>query len=48
MNKSERIDAIAESADITKAAAGRALGAITDPITGARKERAHVTLTVLR
>ena len=33
MNKSELIDAIADAADISKAAAGRALDGMTDAIT---------------
>ena len=44
MNKSELIEAIAASADISKAAAGRALDAITDSITGALKEGDQVAL----
>lgn len=44
MNKSELVDAIAASADISKAAAGRALDAVTDAITGALKEGDQVAL----
>jgi DNA-binding protein HU-beta len=33
VNKSELIDAIAESADISKAAAGRAVDAVVDSVT---------------
>ncbi|MEE9159590.1 MAG: HU family DNA-binding protein [Gammaproteobacteria bacterium] len=44
MNKSELIDAIAQSADISKAAAGRALEAALDNITGALKRGDPVTL----
>lgn len=44
MNKSELIEAIAASADISKAAAGRALDAITDSITNALKEGDQVAL----
>jgi len=44
VNKSELIDAIAEKADISKAAAGRALDATLDAITGALKEGDQVTL----
>ncbi len=44
MNKSELIDAIAASADISKAAAGRALDAMTTSITGALKDGDQVTL----
>ncbi|MEJ2308937.1 MAG: HU family DNA-binding protein [Gammaproteobacteria bacterium] len=38
MNKSELIDVIADQADISKAAAGRALDAMTDAITEALKK----------
>lgn len=38
MNKSELIDAIAASADISKAAAGRALDAVIDSVTDALKK----------
>jgi DNA-binding protein HU-beta len=38
MNKSELIDAIADAADISKAAAGRALDGMTDAITDALKK----------
>ncbi|WP_346839682.1 HU family DNA-binding protein [Microbulbifer sp. SAOS-129_SWC] len=44
MNKSELIEAIAASADIPKAAAGRALDAMVDSITGALKEGDQVAL----
>lgn len=44
MNKSELIDAIAASADISKAAAGRALDAVTDSITQALKQDDQVSL----
>lgn len=44
MNKSELIDAIAASADITKADAGRALDAAVDAITAALKAGDQVTL----
>jgi DNA-binding protein HU-beta len=44
VNKSELIDAIAESADISKAAAGRALDSMTSSITGALKKGDQVTL----
>ncbi len=44
MNKSELVDAIAASADISKAAAGRALDAVTDAITAALKEGDQVAL----
>ncbi|WP_237068260.1 HU family DNA-binding protein [Microbulbifer guangxiensis] len=44
MNKSELIEAIAESADIPKAAAGRALDAMVDSITEALKKGDQVAL----
>ncbi len=44
MNKSELIDAIAASADLPKAAAGRALDAAVDAITDALKEGDQVVL----
>ena len=44
MNKSELIDAIAASADIPKAVAGRALDAVIDSITGALKDGDSVVL----
>ncbi len=44
MNKSELIDAIAEGADISKAAAGRALDATLDAVTDALKKGDQVTL----
>ena len=44
VNKSELVEAIASSADISKAAAGRALDAITDSITSALKEGDQVSL----
>ena len=44
MNKSELIDAIADAADISKAAAGRALDGMTDAITYALKKGATVSL----
>ncbi|MCP5208812.1 MAG: DNA-binding protein HU-beta [Hahellaceae bacterium] len=44
MNKSELIDAIAASADISKAAAGRALDAMVSSITDALKGGDQVTL----
>lgn len=44
MNKSELIDAIAATADITKADAGRALDATVDAITRALKAGDQVTL----
>lgn len=44
MNKSELIDAIAESADISKAAAGRAVDAVVESVTGALKKGDQVTL----
>lgn len=44
MNKSELIDAIAASADISKAAAGRALDAMVESITTALKNGDQVAL----
>jgi len=44
VNKSELIDAIAESADISKAAAGRAVDAVVDSVTNALKSGDQVTL----
>ena len=44
MNKSELIDAIAKSADISKAAAGRALDATVDTVKKALKKGELVTL----
>lgn len=44
VNKSELIDQIAKSADISKAAAGRALDATTDAISKSLKKGDLVTL----
>nr|WP_314898571.1 HU family DNA-binding protein [uncultured Deefgea sp.] len=44
MNKSELIDAIAESAGLSKAAAGKALDATIEAISGALKSGDEVTL----
>ena len=44
MNKSELIDAIADSADLPKAAAGRAVDAMVAAITGALKNGDAVSL----
>ncbi|PVZ71659.1 HU family DNA-binding protein [Pelagibaculum spongiae] len=44
MNKSELIDAISEAADISKAAAGRALDATVETISGALSDGDQVTL----
>lgn len=44
MNKSELIDAIAGSADLPKAAAGRALDAVVEAVTNALKEGDSVSL----
>ena len=44
MNKSELVEAIAGSADISKAAAGRALDALTDAIADALKKGDQVAL----
>lgn len=44
MTKTELIDTIAEQADISKAAAGRALAATTDAIASSLKDGEPVTL----
>lgn len=44
MNKSELIDAIASSADLSKAAAGRALDSIVDAITTELQNGGQVSL----
>ena len=44
VNKSELIDAIASSADLSKADAGRALDAVVDSVTGALKAGDSVSL----
>ncbi len=44
MNKADLIDVIAESADISKAAATRALDAVTSAITGALQKGDSVSL----
>jgi DNA-binding protein HU-beta len=44
VNKSELIDAVAESADLSKAAAARAVDAMTESITGALKSGDSVAL----
>ena len=44
MNKSELIDAMAASADITKAAAGKALDGMIEALTGALKNGDTVTI----
>ncbi|MGQ8365106.1 nucleoid-associated protein HU-beta [Glaciecola sp. 1036] len=44
MNKSQLIDKIAAGADISKAAAGRALDALTDSVTEALKDGDQVVL----
>lgn len=44
MNKSELIDAVAEGADISKAAAGRAVDAMIAAISGALKAGDQVNL----
>ena len=44
MNKSELIDHIAKSADISKAAAGRALESLVSGIKGTLKKNGSVTL----
>lgn len=44
MNKTELIEAVAASADLPKAAAGRALDAMVEAITDALKEQEQVVL----
>ena len=44
MNKAELIEAVAESADLSKASAARALDAMLENITGALKEGDAVSL----
>jgi len=44
VNKSELIDAVATGADISKAAAGRALDAMIEAVTGALKNGEQVNL----
>ncbi len=44
MNKTELIEAIAASADLPKAAAGRALDAVIDAITASLKKEDQVVL----
>lgn len=44
MNKSELIDVVAESADLPKAAAGRAIDAMIDAITESLKKEDPVVL----
>jgi len=44
MKKAELVDAIADSADISKAAAGRALDGFVAAVTGALKSGDQVTL----
>lgn len=44
MNKSELIDVVAESADLPKAAAGRAIDAMIDAITDSLKKEDPVVL----
>ncbi len=44
MNKSELIDAVAAGADISKAAAGRALDAMIEAVTSALKNGEQVNL----
>ena len=44
MNKSELIDAIADSSELTKADAGRALDGFIDAVTGALKNNDSVAL----
>lgn len=44
MNKTQLVDQLAEKADISKAAAGRALDAFTDTVTAALKDGDQVAL----
>ncbi len=44
MNKSELIDAVAESADLSKASAGRAVDAFVEAVTGALTKGDQVAL----
>jgi DNA-binding protein HU-beta len=44
MNKSELIDAVADAAELSKAAAGKAVDAVLNSITGALRSGDHVTL----
>ena len=44
MNKTELVDAVAESADLSKAAASRALDAVLDAMTGALRQGDQVSL----
>ena len=44
MNKSELIEAITADADLSKAAAGRALDAVIGAVTGALKDGESVSL----
>jgi len=44
VNKAELIDAVAESADISKAAAGRAIDGMTAAVSNALKNDDNVTL----
>jgi len=44
VNKSELIDAVAASSDISKAAAGRAIDAVVESVTDALKRGEQVTL----
>ena len=48
MNKAELIDAVADSADLSKAAAGRALDAAIEAVTKALKKGDTVTLSRIR
>jgi len=44
MNKAELIDAVADSADLSKASAGRAVDAAIEAVTSALKKGDNVTL----
>ena len=45
MNKAELIDAVADSTDLSKADATRAVDAVLDTVTGALKKGEQVSLT---
>ena len=44
MNKTELVDAMADSADISKAAAARALDGMIDTITNALRDGDHISI----
>ena len=47
MNKSDLVDAVASSADVTKASAGRAVDAVLDSIGDASVSYTHLTLPTI-